>query len=668
GNLVAKGSKWYGVTNDGGSNDAGVIFEWDQSTNVYTKKADLNLVNGSKPFASMELCNGKFYGTCGEGGNNNEGVLFEWDPSSNIYTKKIDLSWENGRKAYGSMVLHNGKLYGMTYEGGDNGGGVIYEYDPAGNTFLKKYSFNAPTGFRPTGEMVLVNGKFYGVTYKGGSNNAGVIFEWDPVTSIYTKKYDMVAANGSLPAGSLSLANGKLYGQTSAGGTGNWGVIFQWDPVTNVYAKKYDFTSSIDGNRPYSTMVYNSGKFYGTTKYGGANFLGVLFQWDPVNNVYVKKKDLSGTTNGSFPGVMSDVVKMAAPVAKGFINSCTILPAVTINNSNNNTWVPVIDNNGDAVAEIKANGNNLGLVTASMYNNTGNVREDGFKRLYLDRNITLTPTLQPTSPIEVRLYIRNSEYLAMKNSTNSVGQSSNINNISDLGVFRNADSCSATVVRTISPLTSVAAVWESDHVIATTTGSLGSFYFFSMVQGGPLAATSLEFNGRLVNNNGELNWRTRDEVNIASFELERSTNGTVYTKITNSKPTNEPGVHYYDHTDNDLLSLGSSTIYYRLRQNDLDGKFIYSRVIRFEQKPVSVITLYPNPVITEAFVSMSTNKNGNVEVRLIDNTGRVMQKMRWALSVGNNLVKFDVSALASGVYYIDMKGENINERKRFVKQ
>ena len=49
------------------------------------------------------------------------------------------------------------------------------------------------------------------------------------------------------------------------------------------------------------------------------------------------------------------------------------------------------------MAEIYANGNNLGTVTSSFYKKSGGIRSAGAIK-YLDRNITITPQFQPTLP------------------------------------------------------------------------------------------------------------------------------------------------------------------------------------------------------------------------------------------------------------------------------
>jgi hypothetical protein len=342
---------------------------------------------------------------------------------------------------------------------------------------------------------------------------------------------------------------------------------------------------------------------------------------------------------------------------------------VTIDNSNNNVWVPVVDDKGDAVAEIKANGNNLGIVNASMYINTGTVREDGSKRLYLDRNITLTPQQQPASPVDIRLYFKHSEYNALKNAVNSDDQPAGINSIEDVGVYKNDDACTESVGFIASPVAITARdAWESDHVFSTSVSSFSSFYFSGSAQGGPLPVTKLELTGRLVNNNGEINWKTTGEFNTASFDLERSTDGRMYTAISNIPAINNTGVHSYDYVDQNIVLLGVPFVYYRLKQKDLDNRFTYSAVVVLNTRNSSIVMLYPNPIEDKANVSISMNKTEQVRGRIIDNAGRVIKQQQWNLFAGSNSFTIDVSNLANGMYWLELIGETINERRQFVKQ
>ena len=304
GSLTLFGGKFYGMTQFGGASYNGVIFEWDPATNIFAKKVDFDgKAKGKHPQGSLTLSGGKFYGMTTEGGTNNTGVIFEWDPGTNAYSQKGDfVDGSQGSYPQGSLTLSGGKFYGMTSAGGTAGGGVIFEWDPGTNTFTPKIDFDGMArGGYPSSSLVLYRGKFYGMAYDGGTSNNGVLFEWAPDTHILTPKVNLDFLKGSYPLGSLTLFGDKFYGMTQLGGTSNAGVIFEWDPSTNVFTKKVDFNRMDKGGYPEGSLTLSGGKFYGTAPYGGTSGYGILFEWDPGTNTYTEKVAFDGTAKGGWP-------------------------------------------------------------------------------------------------------------------------------------------------------------------------------------------------------------------------------------------------------------------------------------------------------------------------------------------------------------------------------
>jgi len=338
--VEASNAKLYGMTSEGGANDLGVLFEYDPATNIYTKKLDFNgTVLGGYPHGSLiEAGNGKLYGMTSQGGVNNDGVLFEYDPATSTYTKKFDFDGATtGSKPYGSLIeAGNGKLYGMTYEGGIRDRGVLFEYNPATDTYTKKLDFdNSATGRRPDGSLIEAgNGKLYGMTTFGGVNNDGVLFEYNPVTDTYTKKFDFDgSATGARPYGSLLEAgNGKLYGMTAGGGANNDGVLFEYDPIADIYTKKLDFDGTDKGKNPTGFLIeVNNDKLYGLTRNGGSLDKGVLFEYDFTNDTFDKKLDFGGSVQGYRPygslllysnGKLYGMTSMGGIYNKGVLFEC----------------------------------------------------------------------------------------------------------------------------------------------------------------------------------------------------------------------------------------------------------------------------------------------------------------------------------------------------------
>ena len=411
----------YGLTAAGGANGYGVVFQWNPVTNSYSKKIDFIGSNGREPKGSLTESNGKLYGTTNYGGTNGTGifpyygygVIFEWDPATNIYTKKIDFDESIGFNPTESLCLKDGKFYGTTTRGGGaSSAGTIFEWDPLTNIYIKKIDFDNATGGSPNSQLTLYSGKFYGLTGYGGINSGGVIFEWDPVTNIYTKKIDfetsngtggIISSNGSLPVGSLVLKGDKFYGMTVDGGgypNKNYGVIYEWDPITNIYTKKIDF-NSLDGANPKGSLVYSGSKFYGTTSLGGTSNQGVIFEWDPITNVYKKKSDFDIVNGASGIGNLIEYSIQPLPL------KLLQFSATPDNNNARIQWQIAIAENGSKYELLRGtNGRDFttinqqtGNVSITKFNYTDKALIDGtyFYRLQMidiDEKTTYSPIIK----------------------------------------------------------------------------------------------------------------------------------------------------------------------------------------------------------------------------------------------------------------------------------
>lgn len=92
--------------------------------------------------------------------------------------------------------------------------------------------------------------------------------------------------------------------------------------------------------------------------------------------------------------------------------ACQPFSSVNVNNTNSQKWISMIDTTGNIVAEINPNGNLLGLTTGGYFiNASGTVRRaSGIP--YLDRNIGIKVTNQPTTDVSIRLYFTERERAA----------------------------------------------------------------------------------------------------------------------------------------------------------------------------------------------------------------------------------------------------------------
>ena len=340
--MQASNGKLYGFT-------LGSLFEFNPVNNQYSTKALLTSTNGpgAVPVDRLtEVAAGRLYGMCYQGGVNSEGILFEYNTQTGVLVKKLDFnSTLTGKNPKGSLFLaNNGLLYGMTTRGGTYDLGVIFSYNRfASQAFKKLFEFKPNlNGKNPTGAMLLAsNGRFYGMTVYGGVYNKGVLYEYDPATFTYTKKYDFNGVVGEHPYGSLMQAsNGKLYGLTYGENSvysNNLGTLFEYDIQSDSIHKLKSFLGYLYGGRPYGELVQDSAGFlYGiTSDYGIGK--GCVFKYDIVNNNLVSYNLSSQTgnyTRSSFI-VYNDSILLAPMRMGGDSSKGTIMSFNTITHTVN---------------------------------------------------------------------------------------------------------------------------------------------------------------------------------------------------------------------------------------------------------------------------------------------------------------------------------------------
>ena len=185
-----------------------------------------------------------------------------------------------------------------------------------------------------------------------------------------------------------------------------------------------------------------------------------------------------------------------------------------------------------------------------------------------------------------------------------------------------------------------------------------------------LPTTLKSFDGHRVNKQIDLTWTTAQEVNNDHFEIERALDGVNYQMIgrVDSKlhSTSLPS----DYIFADLNPVNGIN-FYRLKQVNADGKFNYSDIIavKFDNPVISIITINPNPVEKILRIVCNANEPTAVNCNLYNSDGRLVKNIATNFAAGTNTISADVTALASGTYFIVLNrpNERITEAK-FIKQ
>lgn len=370
----------------------------------------------------------------------------------------------------------------------------------------------------------------------------------------------------------------------------------------------------------------------------------------------------------SFLGYADAAGKSSIPtsisVTDGLANVCNTGTTITIDNTNNNLWVPITGPDGNIMVEIYPNGQNLGTVTSSFYKNVGPIRSRGNAR-YLDRNITITPQNQPSGSVKIRLYFSKAEYDAL-----DVDPLSQVSTISDMKIYKNTDPC-ANAISAFSSM--INPVYSESHgsdgyVLQTDISAFSSFYFGAASLALPVNLVS--FTGVYRNETSYLSWKTQNEINTEYFVVERSTGNSVYEAIGTvfAKGGAEQKTSY-SFDDKEAATLGADKLYYRLRITDKDGSFSYSDIVQVNI-PVSLITkvsVFPNPTDKQAIVIVSSPKEQKIAWQLVDIAGHIVLSSEIVIKKGDNRIILELDRLKAGVYYLKVNGPLVNVLEKIQK-
>lgn len=158
--------------------------------------------------------------------------------------------------------------------------------------------------------------------------------------------------------------------------------------------------------------------------------------------------------------------------------------------------------------------------------------------------------------------------------------------------------------------------------------------------------------------NACLEWTTENEVNTATFEVEKSVDGVHYQQLGTLAAANRFGKHTYHYTD-EAAAYGIN--YYRVRQTDLDGKYSYSQVVSLKITASNKINIVPNPA--SGFLKLKGVERAET-ITITNVTGQPL--LQWRGVQANQ--HLDISTLQSGLYIIKVKTANGERVFKIIKQ
>ncbi len=341
--MVDQGGNLYGTASYGGytggqctSRGCGTVYRLKHLNSAWVLNplyAFLGQNNdGAIPYARVVFGpDGSLYGTTAFGGPPDEdcegrgcGTVFNLKPPPTAcktslcpWTEAVLFYFSNELNLgadpyYGDLIFDAaGNIYGSASETVPGWGGVFELSLLNGNwTESRFYEFpqNRDQGALPwAGTIFDSAGNLYGTAYTGGPHNSGVVYELMPSGSGWAQQILYAfedGSDGADPVGGLIFdQSGNLYGTTRTGGTDGGGTVYQLSPSSNGWTLTtlYSFSGSL-GSFAILTMDA-SGNLYGTTYGDGAYGYGNVFKLTNSNGSwsYTSLHDFTGGSDGGQP-------------------------------------------------------------------------------------------------------------------------------------------------------------------------------------------------------------------------------------------------------------------------------------------------------------------------------------------------------------------------------
>ncbi len=217
-----------------------------------------------------------------------------------------------------------------------------------------------------------------------------------------------------------------------------------------------------------------------------------------------------------------------------------------------------------------------------------------------------------------------------------------------MAFFRN----STWTFDSISTVNTVARIINTSNLSQITTTN-----FTGTDVTNPLPVVLGYFNAKASGVDAELNWATFAEVNNNGFYIERSVNGEQFEEIGFVKGRiNSSRAMQYNFTDKNAASV-AQTIFYRLRQVDVDGSYDYSQVaiLNFikQTENRNAILAYPNPFSTQLTLAIQSGISGDATLHVYDLTGKKV--VNSFVKLTNGLVSTEAASnLNAGIYFAEI--------------
>ncbi len=322
------------------------------------------------------------------------------------------------------------------------------------------------------------------------------------------------------------------------------------------------------------------------------------------------------------------------------------------------------------------------MQSASIIVNDCNNSSANFQTAVMGRRFKITPTTQPSSNVNIRLYFSQTEFNNLSTASVSTTTANSNDNITALNsikatrfsastgnlAYENGtfpDNCGRGNFNlhnnggTGNANTLFTGFDANGRYAEFVVPGFSEMWLHGKVDPSPLPVELLTFSALCQEKNIRINWNTVSEQNNAYFQIDKSIDGELWLPVKRISGAGNSNTYLSYEIMDESPTIG--TALYRLSQIDFDGTTTY-----FEPYPISCkasfasINIYPNPAQNETNIVINSSENAhNASLKIMDITGKIIWLQSVQLAEGSSSININTESWPDGVYIAKIYHENI---------
>lgn len=206
---------------------------------------------------------------------------------------------------------------------------------------------------------------------------------------------------------------------------------------------------------------------------------------------------------------------------------------------------------------------------------------------------------------------------------------------------------------------------------SVTFNAVDTFGQFTVASNGTstLPVSLIAFGAKAQKDAVNVTWSTSNEISSSHFDVERAYEGSEDFEAIGTVKGAGNSKNVLNYVFVDAKADLSQTIYYRLKQVDMDGRYKYSPVaVVTPQTDEKGISVYPNPLAEGDLHIAFTADNAQVAtVTVTDITGKVVYTENVNTKAGRNQLNIGSSVMEKGVYFVTLSVNGSTQNTKLIK-